>query len=164
MPNLPPDSETLGSETVQPSLSGPWDFASVKQHLERTAIPIRLATVGPKGPTVQSLWFEYREGSIWCATQSDALVVRRLRQDQRCGFEVAGDRPPYSGVRGLGVANILEGPGADVLDRLLHRYQFSETGLAAWLTSRAASEVAICITPKEMTSWDFKKRMDPDPK
>jgi hypothetical protein len=152
-------SDPPRSAPTTPSLTGPWNFESVVRHLETTEIPIRLATLSPRGPTVQSLWFEYRLGSIWCATQSDALVVRRLQRDPRCGFEVARDQPPYRGVRGLGIADILSEPGPEALERLLSRYQFSDTKLAAWLMSRSDGEVAIRITPKEITSWDFNRRM-----
>ena len=152
-------SDLTDAEAKAPALTGPWDFDAIIRHLETTRIPIRLATMSPRGPAVQSLWFEYRSGSLWCATQSDALVVSRLRRDPSCGFEIAGDQPPYHGVRGFGVAEILTGPGPEILERLLNRYEFADTKLANWLMSRADDEVAIRIRPTEIASWDFRGRM-----
>ncbi len=135
-------------------------MASVEAFLESTVIPVRLATSGSAGPLVQSMWFLWRDGRLWCATQDSAVVVHRLEADPRCAFEVAGDLPPYRGVRGQGVAEVIRADGEGVLTDLLHRY-FGGTGsgLARWLLSRADSEVAIAIRPDHMTSWDFRSRM-----
>jgi hypothetical protein len=48
-----------------------------------------------------------------------------------------------------------------VLLRLIDRYLGKrDSGFAAWLISRSASEVAIRLEPDWVTSWDFGKRMD----
>lgn len=76
----------------------------LKQHqsyLEETFIPLRLACIDGGGwPLVVSLWYLYQDGALYCATQADARVVTYLRQNPRCGYEVAADVPPYCGVRG----------------------------------------------------------------
>ena len=62
--------------------------------LADSRIPLRLATTTPSGwPIVVSLWFVHLEGSLWCATQDSAVIVGHLKNDARCGFEVAPDRP-----------------------------------------------------------------------
>ncbi len=111
---------------------------------------------------VQSMWFDVHDGAIWCATQADAVIVRRLRADPRVGYEVAGDTQPYRGVRGQAVAEIVELGAADVLERLIHRYlDDPSSGLARWLRSRATSEVALRLTPVTMHAWDYSARMGP---
>lgn len=142
------------------ALRGPWDTRAVEAHLRDTVIPVRLATSGRAGPLVQSLWFDFSDGALWCATQADALVVTRLRRDPRCGFEVARDEPPYRGVRGTGRAVVLPELGEQVLHRLLVRYLGDTSSpLAQWLLSRAASEVALRVEPSTLTSWDYSARM-----
>jgi hypothetical protein len=141
-------------------LSGPWDRARIEEFLAEAVIPIRLASAGRHGPLVQSMWFAWSQGRLWCATQFDAVVVQRLRADPRVGFEVAGDRPPYRGVRGQGVAHLDPDRGADVLETLIGRYLGADhAALAAWLRSRAAGEVAIGIEVEHWASWDFTSRM-----
>ena len=144
-----------------PLLAGPWDMATIEHYLQVTVIPVRLATSGRSGPLVQSMWFLWRDCRLWCATQDSAVVVHRLQADPHCAFEVAGDMPPYRGVRGQGVAEIVKSEGKDVLRQLLQRYLGgTHSGLAGWLLSRADHEVAISVRPDHMTSWDFRSRME----
>lgn len=140
--------------------SGPWDLAEIEKYLRSIVIPIRLASSGSEWPLVQSLWFLYDDQALWCCTQTDALVVERLRADPRCAFEVAGDAPPYRGVRGHGVASLHADRAAVVLERLIERYLGGdESSLARWLRSRLSSEVAIRIGELSVTSWDYSPRM-----
>lgn len=139
--------------------SGPWSADRVREHLQGIRIPIRLASSG-SFPLVQSLWFLFEDDVVWCATQADSVVARRLARDPRCGFEVSADQPPYRGVRGTGRAALDASAAADVLPRLIERYLGSEPNdLARWLLSRLDSEVAIRIDDLAVTSWDYSGRM-----
>lgn len=142
------------------ALSGPWDVGTIEAFLRSATIPVRLATSGRTGPLVQSMWFVWTDGALWCATQPDAVVVQRLRADPRVGFEVAGDDPPYRGVRGHGRAHLLPERGPEVLETLISRYLGDDNAsLAAWLRSRAAGEVAIEVEVQAWSTWDFSRRM-----
>ena len=139
--------------------SGPWSDEEIRRYLDATVIPVRLASMGTF-PLVQSLWFLPDGLDLWCATQSDSVLARRLRADPRCGFEVSGDQPPYRGVRGSGQAALVPEAAADVLPRLLDRYRVAtDSPLAAWLLSRMDTEVAVHITPGTLASWDYSPRM-----
>jgi len=142
-------------------VKGPWEWDRVEAYLRKTVVPVRIACLSQKGwPIVLSLWYLYRDGSLWCASQQDARVVRRLEADPRCAFEVAPNEPPYCGVRGQGRATIDTDRGAEILRALLARYFGSEDSeLARWLLSRSESEVAIKIDPIRISSWDYTKRM-----
>lgn len=139
--------------------SGPWSADRVAAHLAETCIPVRIASHGSY-PLVQSLWFVYDDGVLWCATQQDSVLAQRLRRDGRCGFEISADTPPYRGVRGTGDATLVPEAAPDVLPRLIRRYQGADpTPLADWLLSRLSTEVAIRIDNLTVTSWDYSGRM-----
>ena len=141
--------------------SGPWSLEGVEAFLRDAVIPVRLATGGRDGaPLVQSLWFRYDDDALWCATQQSSVLARRLSVDARCGFEVAGDAPPYRGVRGTGRAELLTEPAREVLEGLVDRYHGTrDSRFARWLLSRAETEVAVRIGDLSVVSWDFGQRM-----
>lgn len=131
------------------------------EFLHRAVIPVRLSVLNPDGaPALASLWFEPREEALWCAVQEDAFVARCLRADARCAFEVAGDLPPYRGLRGPASGRVEAAEGQAVLGRLLDRYLGeSNAELRDWLWSRSDTEVALRIEPTHLTRWDFSDRM-----
>lgn len=138
--------------------SGPWGTSQIEGFLVDIVIPIRIASAGRTSPLVQSLWFLYDEDALWCCTRADAVLTRRLTSDARCGFEVSGDQPPYRGVRGAARAEILPDRAADMLPRLIERYD-APGSLADWLMSRLDHEVAIRLHSLRVTSFDFTQRM-----
>jgi len=141
-------------------VTGPWDFPEISTFLAQTVIPIRVASSGSRGPIVQSLWFDFHDGALWCATQASSLLVKRLTTNNEIGFEVSGDNAPYRGVRGTGVATIHPELAGEVLNRLIRKYQGdAETDLSRWLLSRLDKEVAIKITALTLATWDFSGRM-----
>ena len=141
--------------------SGPWSVASIEQWLQDTVIPLRLASAGGQGPIVQSLWFLYEEGALWCATQADSMVTTRVRREPKVGWEVSPDLPPYRGARGRGTVSVVDDPelAGDVLRQLIVRYGQGGTELESWLLSRVSTEVALRIDDLVVTSWDYSPRM-----
>ena len=102
-----PASRGTGQENARVTLtvrSGPWPAAEIEAYLASATIPVRLASNGRTYPLVQSLWFRYEKGALWCCTRADSVLVRRLLRDRHCAFEVSADLPPYRGVRGRGKA------------------------------------------------------------
>ena len=142
-------------------MSGCWTETQIAAFMDENHIPLRLAVIDAAGcPLVMSLWFLYEDGVIWCATNAKARVLRHLSTEQRCGFEVAGDKPPYRGVRGNGRASLHPEQGERILKRLLSRYGIApDSRLATMLLSKIDQEVAIRIEPARVSSWDFSERM-----
>lgn len=124
-------------------------------------MPIRLAGVDSRDhPLVLSLWYVWLDRALWCATAPKARILKLLRRDPRCGFEVAGDAPPYRGVRGQGRAQLVPERGAEILAVLVDRYLGTrDSQFARWPLARGAGEVAIRIEPEHVSSWDFTERM-----
>lgn len=140
--------------------TGPWDSDQIATFLHETTIPIRVSSMGTNGPIVQSLWFVYDDDALWCATQATSVLAKRLAADDRIGFEVAADAPPYRGVRGTGHASIHPELAEKVLRQLIARYQGDdESELSRWLLSRLDREVAIRIDALNLATWDFSGRM-----
>lgn len=141
--------------------NGPWTSVEIASFLSGAIIPLRLAVLNGDGwPLVASLWFLPGDEALWCATRGSALIVRHLREDGRCAFEVAGDAPPYRGVRGQAVATLHADKGEEILQGLLRRYAIRpESRLSRTLLERAKDEIAIRIEPEWITSWDFTERM-----
>lgn len=144
-----------------PGLRGCWSEAEVAAFLDASPIPVRLAVQdGAGSPWVMSLWFLPEDGALWCATNRQAKLVSYVQARAQCGFEIAGDAPPYRGVRGKGRAEIVPERGEEILRRLLARYGIGpDSRLARSLLARVDEEVAIRIVPARITSWDFTARM-----
>jgi nitroimidazol reductase NimA-like FMN-containing flavoprotein (pyridoxamine 5'-phosphate oxidase superfamily) len=142
-------------------LDGPWSAEAVASYLESAVIPLRLGAVRADGaPIVLSLWFVPIDGELCCATRRAAYIVDLLRADPRCAFEIAADLPPYKGVRGQARATLDDDRGAQVLERLLHRYAVAPSSrLGHTLLARAHDETAIRLVPQSILSWDFTARM-----
>ena len=136
--------------------------------LTNSKIPIRLACMSISDwPIVVSLWYTYLNEKVYCATQNTAKVVKYLRKNSKCGFEIAGDSFPYRGVRGYGKASIVENKGEEILRMLIQKYltgketTISSLKLYKLLLSKEhlQNEVAIEIVPAAIFKWDYKKRM-----
>lgn len=135
--------------------------AELERFLAKTVVPLRLACLDRDGsPHVLSLWYLFEDGAFWCATSPKAWVVERLRADPRCGFEIAGDHPPYRGIRGKGRAELDPNRGEAVLGALVDRYLGGrDSRFARWLIDRSQDEMAIRIVPSRTSTWDYTRRM-----
>jgi len=137
------------------------DREKIDEIVPDTKIPIRLGYIKPNGnPAVISLWYVFLEGNIYCATQKTAKIVSYLEKNQVCGFEIAGDKPPYKGVRGEGKVRILNEKGSEILNILIDKYLGEkESTLSRFLKNNSKTEVAIRITPQKIFNYDYSKRM-----
>ena len=138
-----------------------WDFTRIEQFLTEYIAPLRVAVIGSQGyPVICSLWTEYREGKLMCATQRDALIAKILWKSPRAGFELAPNEPPYFGVRGYGDVEIQQEDAVALLERLMDRYLGDgQLKLRRQLLDNAETEVALVISPRFLTAWDFRHRM-----
>lgn len=123
--------------------------------------PLPVAQRTERGaPLVLSLWFVPIDGPLCCATRGDACIIDLLRGDPRCAFEIAADLPPYKGVRDQARATLDDDRGAQVLERLLHRYDVAPSNRSGrTLLARVHDETAIHLVPQSIVSRDFTARM-----
>jgi hypothetical protein len=143
------------------SIKGPWTQSQVSQYLGDTRVPLRLACIGADGfPRVVSLWFCYQAGRLYCVSHRDSMVVKLLEKQGKVGFEIAPNEPPYSGVRGQGVATLQPLGDRSTLTDLVDRYLGGQdSSLASWLLSRSEQELLITIEPIRLFTWDYRERM-----
>ena len=95
---------------------------SMIQYLIDSDLPIRSACLSISDwPAVVTLCHAYTDEKICCATQSTTKIIRYLRRSLKCGFEIAGDRFPYRGIRRYGNASILKDKGENILRLLLEK-------------------------------------------
>ena len=147
--------------TAQIRRTGPWSETDAREFLAEAIIPMRLAANTPSGfPVVLSLWFLPDGDELLAAVHEGSHIVKRLRADPRCAFEIAPNDPPYKGVRGNATA-ALETEGAEeLLERLLVRYLGStDSSLGRFLLGRADEELVVRLRPHRIDSWDYTDRM-----
>ena len=143
-------------------IKGPWARKQIDDYLAESRLPVRLACIGEDGfPRVASVWFQYSDGSLLCATRRDSPLANMIRRNPRVGFEVATNDAPYYGVRGQGMASLSDVGGAQTLEALIDRYLgTSNAELGTWLMSRADEEVLLKVEIQRFYSWDYRKRME----
>jgi nitroimidazol reductase NimA-like FMN-containing flavoprotein (pyridoxamine 5'-phosphate oxidase superfamily) len=129
--------------------------------LDEKKIPIRLALIRPNGfPLVISLWYFAKNEKIYCATKKDAKIVKYLKKNPKCSFEIASDNMPYRGIRGYGVCLINNENGTLVLDKLMNKYlNENQNKLKQYLTYDNNREIALEIIPYYVSNYDYTKRM-----
>lgn len=151
----------MGIDAARVRPGSAWTAGEIERFLGEAEIPARIACIAGNGaPLVCSLWYQYADGALWCATRRGADVVAMLAREPRCAFEIAGDVAPYRGVRGQGRATVARADGPEVLGHLVDRYLRSrDSKFARWLLKRQSDEVAIRIDFEWLTSWDFTARM-----
>ena len=125
-------------------------------------IPIRIAYIKPNGsPSIISLWYVKINEKFYCATQKTAKIVTYFQKNSLCGFEIAGDNPPYKGIRGEGTVKILSDKGEEILGILIKKYLGDkESKLSRFLKKNSTNEVAIELTPTKLYPFDYSKRME----
>lgn len=132
--------------------------------LKEINIPIRLSCISESDyPIVISLMYIYFDEKFFCATQNNSKIIGYLKRNSKCGFEIAGDSPPYRGVREYGNAAIYENEGEKILCLLLQRYfkgkESSQLYILLLSRKHLEAEVAIEINPTRMFEWDYTERM-----
>lgn len=142
-------------------LKGPWDYPGIVNYLQQSEHPIRLSCLATDGfPRVVSLWYQFREPSLYCVSHRNSSLIRLLLDNPKVGFEVSPNSPPYFGLRGQGSAELHPLGEDPLLDELLQHYiGNTDSGFSQWLLSRREDEVIIRIHPRRLYSWDYRRRM-----
>lgn len=106
------------------------------------------------------MWFRYESEQLLCVTHKNSKVAKILKQNNRVGFEVSPNEPPYYGVRGQGLVSIEKLGESTLLEDLLARYVGdTNSSFAQWLLGRKDEELILSISPQRLYTWDYRERM-----
>jgi PPOX class probable F420-dependent enzyme len=127
---------------------------------------LQIATIDEKGePNIQPVWFYYDkdQGKLLITTSKLAKKTQNLRRKSTIYFSIDDENPPYKGVKGKGIATIVEeDPNRIVLqaDRISMKYLGTlDHPVAKMITDGAMKRdiVLVEISPKFFSTWDYGK-------
>ena len=116
---------------------------------------------------IQPIWFFYHteSGKMYTCTPEAAKKVQNIRRNpDKIYFSIDNENYHYKGVKGRAVATISEDmqKNLPIMERINMKYLGTlEQPLSKMLmeNTRNGIEVAIEITPKFFSAWDFGKAM-----
>ena len=126
---------------------------------------LQLATIDQKGePNIQPVWFYYDKNreKIEISTNKSAKKTQNLRNKPAVYISIDDENVPYRGVKGKGIANIVEDLNKVVpqADRISMKYLGTlEHPIAKMITdsSKKGEVVIVEISPKFFSTWDYGK-------
>jgi nitroimidazol reductase NimA-like FMN-containing flavoprotein (pyridoxamine 5'-phosphate oxidase superfamily) len=126
---------------------------------------LQLATNDEQGePNIQPVWFYYdKTGEKLSITTSKlAKKTQNLRNKPIVYFSIDDENLPYKGVKGKGIASILEDPTrtAPQADRISMKYLGTlDHPIAKMISDRSkkGEVVVVEISPKFFSTWDYGK-------
>lgn len=136
----------------------------VEKFLENK-LNLQLATIDEQGdPNIQPVWFYFdkNEEKLWINTSKSAKKTQNIRKRSTIYFSIDDENPPVRGVKGKGIATIIEDLKIIVPlgDRISLKYLGTLDHPIAKIISEDAKKgdvVVIEITPKFFTTWDYCK-------
>jgi PPOX class probable F420-dependent enzyme len=126
---------------------------------------LQIATIDEKDePNIQPVWFYYDKdaGKLLLTTSKLAKKTRNLRRKPTIYFSIDDENLPYKGVKGKGIATIVEDPDKMVpqADRISMKYLGRLDHPVAKMITDGAKKgevVLVEISPKFFSTWDYGK-------
>jgi general stress protein 26 len=136
----------------------------VERFLE-SKLNLQIATIDEKDePNIQPVWFYYDKdaGKLLLTTSKLAKKTRNLRRKSTIYFSIDDENLPYKGVKGKGIATIVEDPNRIVpqADRISMKYLGTLDHPVAIMITDGAKKgevVLVEISPKFFSTWDYGK-------
>ena len=137
----------------------------VERFLE-SKLNLQIATIDEKGePNIQPVWFYYDkdQGKLLITTSKLAKKTQNLRRKPTIYFSIDDENPPYKGVKGKGIATIVEEDPNRIVpqaDRISIKYLGTlDHPVAKMITDGAMKGdiVLVEISPKFFSTWDYGK-------
>ena len=136
----------------------------VESFLE-SKLNLQIATIDERGePNIQPVWFYYDkdERKLLLTTSKLAKKTQNLRNRPTIYFSIDDENLPYKGVKGKGIAAVVEDPNRIVprADKISMKYLGSlDHPVAKMITdgSKKGEVVLVEISPKFFSTWDYGK-------
>jgi PPOX class probable F420-dependent enzyme len=139
-----------------------------KEEVERfleSNLNLQLATIDERGdPNIQPVWFYYdKDGEkLWINTSKSARKTQNIRKRSTIYFSIDDENPPVRGVKGKGIATIIE--DLKTVNPLGDRISLKYLGTLDHPIAKMISEdskkgdvVLVEISPKFFSTWDYGK-------
>ena len=126
---------------------------------------LQLATIYEQGePNIQPVWFYYDKNGekLSITTSKLAKKTQNLRNKPTIYFSIDDENLPYKGVKGKGIATIVEDPNKIIpqADRISMKYLGTlDHPVAKTITefTKKGEVVLVEINPKFLSTWDYSK-------
>ena len=139
-----------------------------REEIERfldSKLNLQLATTDDHGePNIQPVWFYYDKNGekLIMTTSKLSRKTQNLRKKPVVYFSIDDENTPYKGVKGKGMASLLEDPEETVVhgDRISIKYLGTlDHPIAKMISegSKNGNNVVIEITPRFFSTWDYGK-------
>ena len=139
-----------------------------KKEIDRfleSKLMLQISTIDEKDePNIQPVWFYYDKNreKLLVTTAKISKKTKNLRNKPILYFSIDDSNFPYKGVKGKGMANMVEDPNKTVPegDKISMKYLGTlDHPLAKMITenSKKGDNVLIEISPKFFSTWDFGK-------
>jgi general stress protein 26 len=135
------------------------------EEILQSKLNLQLATIDETGyPNIQPVWFDYDKDiqKLFILTGKTARKTQNILKNSKIYFSVDDCNIPYKGVKGKGVAIIIDDPAIIVTtaEKISLKYYGSlgHPGAKAMTgRSKMPDAVVIAINPKFFSTWDFSK-------
>jgi nitroimidazol reductase NimA-like FMN-containing flavoprotein (pyridoxamine 5'-phosphate oxidase superfamily) len=126
---------------------------------------LQLGTIDDGGdPNIQPVWFNYNKEKekLLIITPKTAKKIKNLRMKSSVYFSIDDENLPYKGVKGKGIAVIIEDPTKTVSEAKKINMKYLGTldhPIPRMILESAekGNHVIIEIDPKFFSTWDFAK-------
>ncbi len=147
----------------EPSLGSSMTEEETRNFLSNKKLFARIGSIDKKGdPNVHPVWYYFYNDKIYFETGKDARKAQNIKKRSKIYFCIDDDKTPYKGVRGKGVATILQDVNTSlpIVEKLLIKYTGSlDNKMAKFLFNsvKSGESVVIEITPLFFATWDHSK-------
>ncbi len=126
---------------------------------------LQLATIDEQGdPNIQPVWFYYdKDGEkLWINTSKFAKKTQNILKKSTIYFSIDDENPPVRGVKGKGIATIIDDLKTVVSlgERISLKYLGTlDHPIAKMIAedSKKGGVVLVEISPKFLSTWDYGK-------
>jgi len=147
----------------EPSLGSSMTEEETRNFLSNKKLFARIGSIDKKGdPNVHPVWYYFDNDRIYFETGRDSRKAQNIQKKNMIYFCIDDDTAPYKGVRGKGVATILQdiNKSLPIVEKLLIKYIGNlDNKMAKFLFNsvKSGESIVIEITPQFFATWDHSK-------